>query len=235
MGKCVCGCVRELEWVSLPCHAVCHTPTVQHADRVRCQISTPLPLPPPQLWQVSFLEGASGLLACRAVLAHLEGDAAALDTHIQVGGCCSLSRVPAGPPVACFHHTTPRLLALARGASLTCCTCLLPVDPDSPRLTHWAGRPAVHTCCPPLLTAAPLTAAACCPQELVGLWDSRICGVLPDGECELLYGRAGYLYSLTWLQQQLGRDTVPDSLIKVRTERGGGGRLVLTKDWVCLC
>jgi hypothetical protein len=47
--------------------------------------------------------------------------------------------------------------------------------------------------------------------------------VLPDGECELLYGRAGYLYSLTWLQQQLGsRDTVPEALIKVRTERGPG-------------
>lgn len=68
----------------------------------------------------------------------------------------------------------------------------------------------------------PLNAAVACPQELVGLWDSRICGVLPDGECELLYGRAGYLYSLTWLQQQLGRDTVPDSLIKVRTEEWGG-------------
>lgn len=54
-----------------------------------------------------------------------------------------------------------------------------------------------------------------CMQEVVGLWEARIQGVLPDGECELLYGRAGYLYSLTWLQQQLGRDCLPPQLVKV--------------------
>lgn len=60
-------------------------------------------------------------------------------------------------------------------------------------------------------------------QELAGLWESRIQGVLPDGECEVLYGRAGYLYSLTWLQQQLGRDLVPQQLIKVQSVWGVGG------------
>jgi hypothetical protein len=76
-------------------------------------------------------------------------------------------------------------------------------------------------------------------QELTGLWESRIQGVLPDGECEVLYGRAGYLYSLTWLQQQLGRDLIPQQLIKVCKGcllprggwRGGGGG-GLFPDWV---
>jgi hypothetical protein len=34
--------------------------------------------------QVTFLEGASGLLACRAVLAHMNGDEAAMDRYVQV-------------------------------------------------------------------------------------------------------------------------------------------------------
>lgn len=55
------------------------------------------------------------------------------------------------------------------------------------------------------------------------MWDSCICGVLPDNECELLYGRAGYLYSLTWLQQQLGKDAVPKELINVCGWLWGGG------------
>jgi hypothetical protein len=65
-----------------------------------------------------------------------------------------------------------------------------------------------------------------CLQDLLGMWEARICGVLPDSECEVLYGRAGYLYSLTWLQQQLGQGAVPTELRKVRVWwcGGGGGR-----------
>ena len=36
-------------------------------------------------------------------------------------------------------------------------------------------------------------------------------------ECELLYGRAGYLYSLLWVDKQLGEGTVSKRLIKVST------------------
>jgi len=53
-------------------------------------------------------------------------------------------------------------------------------------------------------------------QALIDLWRDNIQGVLPDSECELLYGRAGYLYSLCWLQQQCGQEVVPRDLLKVR-------------------
>jgi hypothetical protein len=52
-------------------------------------------------------------------------------------------------------------------------------------------------------------------QALIDLWRDNIQGVLPDSECELLYGRAGYLYSLCWLQQQCGQEVVPRDLLKV--------------------
>jgi hypothetical protein len=35
--------------------------------------------------QVTFLEGASGLLACRAVLQHMQGDMDAQHKSVQVG------------------------------------------------------------------------------------------------------------------------------------------------------
>lgn len=50
-------------------------------------------------------------------------------------------------------------------------------------------------------------------REVEALWQSRVCGVLPEGECELLYGRAGYLYSLAWLRGQLGAGAVSSSLM----------------------
>jgi hypothetical protein len=56
-------------------------------------------------------------------------------------------------------------------------------------------------------------------QELTGMWEANVCHVLPGSECELLYGAAGYLYSLTWLQTQLGADVVPPHLCKVGGER----------------
>jgi hypothetical protein len=59
-------------------------------------------------------------------------------------------------------------------------------------------------------------------QELTGMWESNVWCVLPEGECELLYGAAGYLYSLTWLQTQLGADVVPASLCKVWIALGAG-------------
>ncbi|KAI8477471.1 MAG: Lanthionine synthetase C-like protein [Monoraphidium minutum] len=37
---------------------------------------------------------------------------------------------------------------------------------------------------------------------------------LPPGECELLYGRAGYLYSLLWTEAQLGAGSVSGEAIK---------------------
>jgi hypothetical protein len=69
--------------------------------------------------------------------------------------------------------------------------------------------------CPSLHTLSAAACCCCCLQELEALWQSRICGVLPDSECELLYGRAGYLYSLAWLQQQLGLGTVSSQLMLV--------------------
>eukprot|EP00775_Hariotina_reticulata_P009210 gene9210-9377_t len=58
-------------------------------------------------------------------------------------------------------------------------------------------------------------------QALVDLWRDNIQGVLPDIECELLYGRAGYLYSLCWLQQQCGQEVVPTELLKATGGSGG--------------
>ncbi len=37
---------------------------------------------------------------------------------------------------------------------------------------------------------------------------------LKAGECELLYGRAGYLYALLWTQQQCGPDSVDRGMLK---------------------
>eukprot|EP00879_Flechtneria_rotunda_P018916 GHRR01019854.1.p1 GENE.GHRR01019854.1~~GHRR01019854.1.p1 ORF type:complete len:297 (+),score=90.35 GHRR01019854.1:3715-4605(+) len=54
-------------------------------------------------------------------------------------------------------------------------------------------------------------------QAVQELWPNHIQGVLPPSECELLYGRAGYLYSLAWLQQHLGQEAVPQDLIKAVT------------------
>jgi hypothetical protein len=68
-----------------------------------------------------------------------------------------------------------------------------------------------------VLTAVKQHCCCCCcrRQELEALWRSRIVGVLPDSECELLYGRAGYLYSLAWLQGQLGPGTISSGLMAV--------------------
>jgi hypothetical protein len=72
-------------------------------------------------------------------------------------------------------------------------------------------------CLLPLITKCCCRRCCCCCwlQELEALWVSRIAGVLPDGECELLYGRAGYLYSLAWLQRELGPGTIRSALISV--------------------
>lgn len=45
---------------------------------------------------------------------------------------------------------------------------------------------------------------------------------LPD---ELLYGRAGYLYALLYLNTEIGPDTVPPSVIKEVNEAVFGERL----------
>ncbi|GBF88577.1 hypothetical protein Rsub_01292 [Raphidocelis subcapitata] len=37
---------------------------------------------------------------------------------------------------------------------------------------------------------------------------------LPAGECEVLYGRAGYLYSLLWVDAQLGAGTVDGGIVR---------------------
>lgn len=56
------------------------------------------------------------------------------------------------------------------------------------------------------------------------MWLSRIVGQLAGSECELLYGRAGYLYSLAWLQQQLGRQAVSEDLMAVSRRQQQWGR-----------
>jgi hypothetical protein len=38
--------------------------------------------------QVTFLEGASGLLAAQALLAHMQGDHSTKDDKIRVRSCC---------------------------------------------------------------------------------------------------------------------------------------------------
>jgi hypothetical protein len=64
------------------------------------------------------------------------------------------------------------------------------------------------------------------PQELEALAASAV-AALPPGECEVLYGRAGYLYSLLWLERQLGPGTISQGVVQVREGRreplGGGG------------
>lgn len=144
--------------------------------------------------QVTFLEGASGLLACRAVLAHMNHDQSALDRYVQVRSRGQESQTP------CVHKR--------KGLALLCLcwlVCHIHEHACSNKQAYYidAEPPSTPLCW------------GCCVQELLGLWESHICEVLPDGECELLYGRAGYLYSLTWLQKQLGKDSVPQPLIKV--------------------
>jgi hypothetical protein len=59
----------------------------------------------------------------------------------------------------------------------------------------------------------PAAARAPSPQELAAYHRSTV-SRLPPGECELLYGRAGYLCSLLWLERQLGPGAVSGDVIK---------------------
>jgi hypothetical protein len=156
---------------------------------------------PPAAGQVTFLEGASGVLACRALLAHMQGQQQEQGARVQVDcGCCTV--LDSTPEVVdcCPSLRTDALSVCRSGAHVEQVQPLNlggPIDPS----------PAPHPC-------------HC--QELLGLWGSHIQGVLPDSECELLYGRAGYLYSLSWLRSQLGRDVVPRLLLKVGFTKGRG-------------
>jgi hypothetical protein len=50
-------------------------------------------------------------------------------------------------------------------------------------------------------------------QQLEGYYASVV-KALPPGECELLYGRAGYLYSLLWAEAQLGAGAVDGAVVR---------------------
>ena len=52
-----------------------------------------------------------------------------------------------------------------------------------------------------------------CEQEVLDLAPAAL--RLPPGECELLYGRAGYLYALLFLRKHLGPSAVDPDLVNI--------------------
>lgn len=80
--------------------------------------------------------------------------------------------------------------------------------------------------------------------ELEAFGESSV-SALPAGECELLYGRAGYLYSLLWLERQLGPGAISQAAVQGvvshlleqgaagarELEEAGGGRWGLMYKW----
>eukprot|EP01039_Chlorochromonas_danica_P005752 gene5752-6336_t len=96
----------------------------------------------------------------------------------------------------------------------------------SRRVTFLAGTAGYHT------LRALLTAGQNGIEDLLGM--RRQVEALPREDCELLYGRAGYLYALLFLRKQLNRpdlarDLVPQLIEQIVEEgrRRGGGRILL--------
>lgn len=56
-------------------------------------------------------------------------------------------------------------------------------------------------------------------QALESYWSSTV-RHLPPGECEVLYGRGGYLYSLLWTEQQLGPGAISSGVVQVSWPAG---------------
>jgi hypothetical protein len=54
-------------------------------------------------------------------------------------------------------------------------------------------------------------------------YHGEVVSQLPPSECELLYGRAGYLWALRWTEGRLGGGTISKQVVKVRRWAPGGG------------
>jgi hypothetical protein len=53
----------------------------------------------------------------------------------------------------------------------------------------------------------------CCPQEVHNLALPVLS--MPAAECELLYGRAGYLYALLFLRKYLGPESTDTGTVRL--------------------
>ena len=77
-----------------------------------------------------------------------------------------------------------------------------------------------HVICPSLLAQAAMHASrnppimrGCCRQEVLDLAPSVL--AMPAADCELLYGRAGYLYALLFLRKHLGPEAMDTRTVRL--------------------
>lgn len=169
--------------------------------------------------RVTFLEGYSGALALAAALAAARGDRAGAGAKLRVRPTRGAGRCPACRAAAGSGHPRGGGAGMAcklgaRRAALPQAACVHPLLAPTTTLLPPPGRAGPRRDVP---LARPR-------QELEGYWAATV-RQLPRGECEVLYGRAGYLFSLLWTERELGPGSVSAALIQVRACTCSGAHL----------